>query len=54
MIERKQLGDIRFGPGERLLQSKTAGLVWNQATMSKGNGFELAARACRPRCAPRH
>ncbi|WP_287980172.1 serine hydrolase [Sphingomonas sp.] len=48
MIERKQLGDIRFGPGERLLQSKTAGLTWNQATMSKGNGFELA----RSRLAP--
>jgi len=41
MIERKQLGDIRFGPGERLLQSKTAGLVWNQS-MAAGGGFELA------------
>lgn len=48
MIERKQLGDIRFGPGERLLQSKTAGLVWNQATMSKGNGFELARSRLSP------
>ncbi len=27
-IRRKALGDIRFGPGERLLQSKTAGLDW--------------------------
>ncbi|WP_294313630.1 serine hydrolase [uncultured Sphingomonas sp.] len=48
MIERKQLGDIRFGPGERLLQSKTAGLVWNQATMSKGSGFELARSRLSP------
>ena len=41
MIERKQLGDIRFGPGERLLQSGTAGLTWDQS-LAKGNGFELA------------
>jgi beta-lactamase class A len=41
MIERKQLGDIRFGPGERLLQSKTAGLTWNQS-MAAGTSFELA------------
>lgn len=27
-IARKNLGDIRFGPGERLLQSGTAGLTW--------------------------
>jgi len=47
MIERKQLGDIRFGPGERLLQSKTAGLTWSQS-MAAGNGFELA----RSRLAP--
>ena len=47
MIERKQLGDIRFGPGERLLQSKTAGLTWTQS-LSVGNGFELA----RSRLAP--
>jgi len=43
MIERKQLGDIRFGPGERLLQSKTAGLTWIQA-YAKNNGF-LNARS---------
>jgi len=41
MIERKQLGDIRFGPGERLLQSRTAGLTWNQA-MAQGGAFEAA------------
>lgn len=29
-IERKQLGRIRFGPGERLLQSQIAGLAWHQ------------------------
>lgn len=30
MIERKKLGRIRFGPGERLLQSQIAGLSWRQ------------------------
>ena len=39
-IERKQLGDIRFGPGERLLQAGTAGLTWQQS-MSVGNSFEI-------------
>ncbi|MFL0414879.1 serine hydrolase [Sphingomonas sp. 179-A 2A2 NHS] len=39
-IERKQLGDIRFGPGERLLQAGTAGLTWNQS-MSVGNTFQI-------------
>mgnify|MGYP001209800142 CR=1 FL=1 len=29
-IRDKGLGAIRFGPGERLLQSKIAGLTWNQ------------------------
>ena len=38
MIERKQLGDIRFGPGERLLQARTAGLTWVQA-YATDNGF---------------
>ncbi|WP_267394808.1 MULTISPECIES: serine hydrolase [unclassified Sphingomonas] len=47
MIERKQLGDIRFGPGERLLQSKTAGLTWNQS-YAAGGAFEAA----RSRLAP--
>jgi beta-lactamase class A len=40
-IQRKGLGDIRFGPGERLLQSQTAGLVW-QPSYAFGNGFALA------------
>ena len=48
MIERKQLGDIRFGPGERLLQSGTAGLTWNQSTMALGNGFEIARSRLSP------
>lgn len=43
MIERKRLGDIRFGPGERLLQSGTAGLSW-QPGYAIGNAF-LVARA---------
>jgi beta-lactamase class A len=47
MIERKQLGDIRFGPGERLLQAKTAGLTWSQS-YATGGGFEAA----RSRLAP--
>jgi beta-lactamase class A len=40
-IARKQLGDIRFGPGERLLQSRTAGLNW-QPSFAIGNSFEIA------------
>ncbi|MEH3100336.1 serine hydrolase [Sphingomonas adhaesiva] len=39
----KDITGIRFGPGERLLQSGTAGLTWTQS-MSLGRGFE-AARA---------
>ncbi len=41
MIADKRLGDIRFGPGERLLQSKTAGLIW-QPAFAIGNAFEIA------------
>lgn len=40
-IERKRLGDIRFGPGERLLQAGTAGLTWDQS-MSVGRNFYVA------------
>ncbi len=43
MIERKRLGDIRFGPGERDLQSRTAGLTW-QPSYAVNNGF-LNARS---------
>ena len=41
MIAAKQLGGIRFGPGERLLQSRTAGLTWDQSWAGT-NGFEVA------------
>jgi beta-lactamase class A len=41
MIARKHLGDIRFGPGERLLQSRTAGLTW-QPEYSRGWAFQKA------------
>ena len=30
-LSKKDLKGIRFGPGERLLQSATAGLMWNQS-----------------------
>ena len=40
-IARKDLGSIRFGPGERLLQSGTAGLKWQQA-YSSGYAFQKA------------
>ncbi len=41
MIAEKRLGDIRFGPGERLLQAKTAGLTW-QPAYALGNAFSVA------------
>ena len=47
MIARKQLGGIRFGPGERLLQSRTAGLVWDQRWAGT-NGFEIARSRLSP------
>ncbi len=46
MIRRKGLGNIRFGPGERLLQSQTAGLEW-RPEFATGNGF-IRARAQLP------
>jgi beta-lactamase class A len=46
-IARKGLGAIRFGPGEKLLQSATAGLTW-KPEYSKGNAFAVA----RSRLAP--
>ncbi|NYF30935.1 beta-lactamase class A [Sphingopyxis sp. JAI108] len=45
-IEKKDLGSIRFGPGERLLQAGTAGLKWQQA-YSVGRAF-YQARAALP------
>jgi beta-lactamase class A len=47
MIEDKRLGDIHFGPGERLLQSGTAGLTWQQS-YSLGGGFEAARSRLSP------
>ena len=41
MIVAKRLGSIHFGPGERLLQAQTAGLVWDQRWAGT-NGFEIA------------
>jgi beta-lactamase class A len=43
----KGLTGIRFGPGERALQSKTAGLVWQQS-YSKGNAFKVARAKLTP------
>ncbi len=45
-IDAKGLGSIRFGPGERLLQSRIAGLEWKQS-YSIGNRF-FEARAQLP------
>jgi beta-lactamase class A len=46
-IASRYLGEIRFGPGEKLLQSATAGLQW-QPAYSMGNAFAVA----RSRLAP--
>jgi beta-lactamase class A len=43
-ISKKDLGSIRFGPGERLLQSGTAGMNWQQS-YSVGRNFETARAA---------
>jgi beta-lactamase class A len=40
-IARKGLGNIRFGPGEKLLQSATAGLTW-KPEYAFGNAFAVA------------
>jgi beta-lactamase class A len=48
-LARRFIANIRFGPGERLLQSKTAGLEWSQ-DMAFGRQF-YAARARLPRAA---
>ncbi len=47
MIRDKGLGDIRFGPGERLLQARTAGLPW-KAEYSMGRSFQQARAALAP------
>jgi beta-lactamase class A len=46
MLERLRIANVRFGPGERLLQSRIAGLAWRQA-FAAGNNF-YAARAAVP------
>lgn len=43
-IKKNDLGAIRFGPGERLLQAGTAGLTWQQA-YSVGRAFQKARAA---------
>lgn len=45
-LARKGIDGIRFGPGERLMQSAIAGISWNPA-FSTGNGF-YAARSAVP------
>jgi beta-lactamase class A len=40
-LRRRHIEGVRFGPGERLLQSGTAGLTWRQE-YSVGRGFEVA------------
>ena len=46
-IARKQLGTIRFGPGEKLLQAGTAGLEW-RPEYSMGNAFAVARSKLSP------
>lgn len=41
MLKAKRIAGIRFGPGERLLQSHIAGVTWRQ-DMSLGRNFEQA------------
>jgi beta-lactamase class A len=41
MLRDAEIAGIRFGPGERLLQSKVAGLEW-QPELSLGSNFEQA------------
>lgn len=44
VLARAQVRDVRFGPGERLLQARTAGLTW-QNSYSVGNAFYAAREA---------
>ena len=41
MLERHRLSGVRFGPGERIMQSQIAGLQW-QSAFSTGNAFYRA------------
>ncbi|WP_375402776.1 serine hydrolase [uncultured Sphingomonas sp.] len=47
VIASKRLGDIRFGPGERLLQAGTAGIEWRQE-YSLTSGFQDARSRLSP------
>ncbi len=44
MLTRLRIDNVRFGPGERLLQSRIAGLSWQQAFATKGNFFKARAK----------
>jgi len=43
-LARRYIDGVRFGPGERLLQSGTAGLSWNQS-LASGRAFYSARNA---------
>lgn len=43
-LQAKNISGIRFGPGERLLQSQVAGMTWKQS-YSIGNAFTVARAA---------
>ncbi len=44
MLSRMRIDNVRFGPGERLLQSRIAGLSWQQAFSTNGNFFKARAK----------
>lgn len=44
MLSRKGISNVRFGPGERLMQSHIAGLEWDQS-LSAGRAFYRARSA---------
>jgi beta-lactamase class A len=44
VLQQKKIGGIRFGPGERLLQSQIAGLTWNPSYSLGRNFYEARAK----------
>lgn len=44
MLRHKDIGGIRFGPGERLLQSRIAGMEWNSIYSLGRNFYEARAK----------
>ncbi len=44
MLQKKRITGIRFGPGERLMQSKAAGLTWQQSYSLNGNFFKARSK----------